>query len=496
MKNKIINIIRPASYSAEYAYLKEFFRFIGCFFTDSVISPYSTDDFLKPTGEEGSVDILLNFFGEDPYRKECTFQGIKRIYCYLCFDDMYAAVSKTPLQITPSISSISSKRSTKPSIRKGILTDLINEIWNGNSQIQESIHYIASLYTDNSYGDLFFYLQARRGLRVLSMGEVLKVTSITMETISLSPYIFQTLESLWEIYVSLEDCMDVYSVYTQVRAMQYIRDIVSKIHETDYRELQKIEYNGRSLELAPPEKLSEKLRSLIRTNPDFLSAYLSMASICRKSTRWDDEEENCYFKILQSVTADRKEYAFIWYRIGYYYEKKYHDTQKSLEYYQIAAKTNPEYYQALFKLGQYAAAEGQFHEAEAMLKRTILAVFHGISPDADENGRYDHWEILSMKECQYVFKAYVLLAKIAINSNREYSAKAYMGKACIAATCFEEVAFISKIATPMEMSIFGDFHSYSEPVWAMWQVLKPWYDGIIQDDYVKNIVYQRLSHWN
>lgn len=397
------------------------------------------------------------------------------------------------MQFAPSISSV---RSTKPSIRKGVLTDLINEIWSGNTQIRERIQYIASLYTDNSHGDLFFYLQTRRGLRFLSMGEVLKVTSITMETISLSPYVFQTLESLWEIYVNLEDCMDEYSVFTQVKAMRFIRDIVSQIHTTDYSELRRIEYDGRSLELAPPERLIEKLRSLIRSNPDFLSAYLSMASICRRSTRWDDGEENCYLRVLQSITADRKEYAFIWHRIGYYYEKKYHDTKKALEFYQIAVKANPEYYQALFKLGQYAAVEGQFNEAEAMLKRVIMAVFHGISPDADENGRYDHWEILSLKECQYIFKAYVLLAKIAINSNREYSAKAYIGKACMAATCFEEAALVAKAATPMEMNIFWDYHSFSEPVWAIWQVLKPWYNGIIQDDYVKNIVHQRLSRWN
>lgn len=492
MKNKVINIIRPVEYGAEKDYLKEFFRFIGCFLSDRTVDEYSESSWLKPSGEENSVDILINYFGKDPYRMECSFRGIKRIYCYFSFDKLYGSVEERPLETDMQMQY---KPLNKAVLRRNVLANLICAIWSEDPDICKSVSNIAMLYTENSQGDMFYYLQVKRSLRFLSMSEVLNEPNAYVAQIALSPYIQHALEGLWEMYTQLENSTDSYSYYAQIKAACFMRQIVQKLNENDWPVLEEINYQGKVFQLFSEDVLIDKLHHLIYANPQFISAYLCMAGLCRNAPEWDHSEENCYLQILQSITNGRREYAFIWYRIGYYFEKKYGNHEKALDYYQMTAKVDPDYYQALFKLGYYAAVDGRFKEAEALLNRALTAIFHGRSPEPDENGMYNNWNLLSLKESQYVFKAYMLLAKIAINSNREYSAKAFVGKACIAATCFEEASLVSKAATQLEMKQFWEYHGMSAPVWAIWQILRPWSDGIIEDRYVRNIVNDRLSRW-
>jgi hypothetical protein len=100
-----------------------------------------------------------------------------------------------------------------------------------------------------------------------------------------------------------------------------------------------------------------------------------------------------------------------------------------------------------------------------------------------------------LKETQYVFKAYIMLAKVAINSNREYSAKAFIGKACTAASYFQQACLVQKVSTPSEIRAFGGYHGTSEPVWAMWKVLEPWSEEIILDYEVRETVRENLRRW-
>ena len=85
MKNKVINIIRPRGNAAEKEYLKEFFRFIGCFLSDQAVDTGMLNAWgrsLRPKMEPGGVDIVMNYFGEDPYQVDCEIRGNTRIYCY------------------------------------------------------------------------------------------------------------------------------------------------------------------------------------------------------------------------------------------------------------------------------------------------------------------------------------------------------------------------------------------------------------------------------
>ena len=498
MTNKVIRLIRPVENGAEKEYIKEFLRFIGCFFSDKTIDPRSPNDwipYLRPNNESSNVEILVNYFGEDPYLQECRIQGITRIYCYLSFEHMYMSVSAKPFsseQDLPRVPGIS-----KSMLRKSALIDLIALIWQNEPNIEAAIQNIATLYTSNPRGDLFHYLQIKRSLQFLSMGDVLNEPSVRVEHIKLYSYLRQAIEAIWFVYLNLEMCTDPYSQYARIKSAGMIHSVYQKITPNDRPLLNKIAFPFFStpFRVITPEEMIDMLRDLISEHPDFKSAHLRMAAVCRVISTSDRAEELCYLRVLQSVTKEQRDYAFIWHRCGYFFEKKYKDIEKAKAFYRTAIKADPEYYQSLFKLGYFAASEGKFTEAEALLKQTITAIFCGRSTEPDGNGQYDNWLALSLKDSQYIFKAYILLAKIAIRSNREYSAKTFIGKACLAATHFEAAGLVSHASTPDEFDPFNAYHRFGEPVWAIWHALRPWSNGIIHDDYVNNIIRERCKQW-
>lgn len=492
MEYRMIHIIRTIDNAAEKEYLKEFFRFIGCFLHDRIVEENVTDDcrFLQPDNERGGIDVVLNYYGNDPYLSDCQQQGIKRIYCYFDLNKGTSMVSLTPLMLSVVLESIDT--ATKIKLRADTLLALIQEIWKDSPNICQAISKIAIEYTHNSNGDLFYYLQAKRCLRVMTMGEVLKEPGAQVTQIPFTQYIKQMLRGLWEICVQLKNCLDPYSVYTRINAASMIREIVYKLYVSDHTLLNDIDVAGVPFCIFSAEQLLRELQNLVQENPQFIPAYLLMASICRSYSGPDQDEEHCYFQALQSIPNTKKGYAFIWYRIGYFYEKKRFDIDKALAFYQRAAQVDSCFYQALFKLGYYAAYEGRFNEADMWLNQMIRAIFYGKD---DKNGMHENWLALSLKDSQYIYKAYILLAKIAINSNKEYSAKAFIGKACMAATRFEEAYLVKSISGPAEFHEFQKYHKLSTPVWAIWRVLYPWSEDVIQDFFVRDIVRERLSRW-
>ena len=495
MKNKVINIIRPIDNGAEKEYLKEFFRFIGCFLSDSVVdnkAESSWHRYLKPTNEQGNIDILINYFGTDPYYEECQLRGIKRIYCYFSLEAEYDSVTDRPVVMEKLLRKTTKNKAVQ---RRTVLNDLVTSIWSEDPDLQQRVRKIVELYTGNSQGDLFYYLQMKRNLRFLSMGEVLSEPNARVAEIRCTPYIHQALEGLWELWVKLDGVTDAYSQYARVKSASTMREIVYKLSRNDHLLLSEITCQGSRFQLPTVEELTDKLRNLIDMHPQFLSAYLSMTGLCRSSLEGDRSEENCYLRVLQSISLERQDYAFIWYRIGYFFEKKHHNQSKALQYYRKTLEVDPEYYQAMFKLGYYAAIQGHFNEAELLLNRAIYIIFRGKSTKVDENEEYIDWLVLSQKESQYAFKAFMLLAKIAIKSNREYSAKAFIGKASMAAQCFERAKLIERSSTFLEFRNFQNYHQMSESVWAMWRILEPWSEGIVQDYHVRQIVRESLARW-
>lgn len=496
MKNKIINVIRPIENAAEKEYLKEFFRFIGCFLADLAVdkSYYSAwNRALRPSTEESGVDIVLNYFGEDPYLKICELQGIKRIYCYFSFSKAYAYITERPLISAELVSKI---LKNKPQQRQSVLKDLISTIWRNEPKTKDSVQRIADLYTDkqNNENDLFQHIQTRRCLRFLTMSEVLNEPAARISAVRYTPHIRNILEGLWKMWVALDGADDAYSRYTQVKAAKMMSDIVKVLHKDSWQQIQSISYGGKAFLVPSKETLINKLQVLIDENPKFLSAHLYLAGLCRYIDPVHGREDTYYLDILHAIPGDRRYYAFIWYRLGHYYEKRFRNRDRALLYYQKAAEVDENYYQALFKLGYYAAEKAHYQEAEHFMIKTLRSLFRGRSNGLDEE-IHNTWQYLSQKEIQYTFKTYMMLAKIAIKTNREYSAKAFIGNACTAALAFERAHLVFEVSSESEFSNFWQYHRLSEPLWAMWKILEPWTEYIILDFYVRDIVREKLKRW-
>jgi len=482
----VIQIIRPLENAAESEYIKEFFRFIGCMVSDLPVDetdPLGWERSLRPDNEEGGIDIVLNYSGVDPYFYLCGEEGIRRLYLSFSF---HSSGNGSPDQ-----------PQGKEGARRQALRCLIQEIWE-NSPDLEAVQNLLEMYTQNKCGDLFYLLQARRSLRVLNMGEVLQEPDATVRHIPCYPYIRQILAGFWEIYVKLENAADKYSRYTRINAGLIIREIICNLHESDYDMVKEIHCGDHPFEMLSAITLAEQTQILMEEHRAYMQPCLLMAILCKTNPELGQSAEGYFLRALQLCQSQRKEYAFIRYRMGHFYEKQCYDAQRALDNYCQAFQTNPRCYQAAFKLGYYAAADGRFKEAESRLDGMIRTTFHDRSTAPDWDGGYRNWETLSLKDVQYVYKAYILLAKIAVNSGREYSTEGFVGKACLASTMFEQAPLVAAVSDEGagDYTAFRDYHTKSVPVWAMWKVLQPWSEHIVQDPFVSRIVHDRLRQWD
>lgn len=493
-----IRIIRSISDAPIKEYIKDFFRFIGCIVSDCQVEESSNNrwqNVLQPDNEKKGVDIVLNCTVEDQYLEKCKVKGIKRIYVFYKLDDKAFSIS-TNTQFL--IANSTYKKATIKETRKKILELLVEEIWSDISADRIAVFNILKLYTDNEYGDLFYLIKAKKCMRVLGMSEILQDPEVRVPKIHLHSYLKRVICGLWKVYVQLEDHSNYYCTYARINAAAMLREMLCKIYDNDYEQLNDIIENDRKITVVSAQEIANLSKELFDNNQQNGSAYLMMANLDRLSYSTAMNEMGCYAAILQMLPNNQQISGFIWYKIGCYYEKVRHDTDSAIKSYHLACQNDGECYQALFKLGLYAALDGRFNEAESILNKMIRDIFAGRNVDSGQNGEYDNWRKLTLKESQYVFKAYILLAKIAINSSREFSAKASIGKACIAATIFEDAALIRDLSDKGENDYldFIDYHKKSDPVWAMWRVLKPWSYNIIHDEFVKNIVSNRLAQWS
>lgn len=505
----MIQIIRPFVNASEKEYIKKFLRFIGCFVIDSAVDEIAVlgwDKGLRPSNENGGVDIVLNYFGEDPYLTDCERQGIKRLYLYFWFNGENGELPACELVRRPLAAKEDVKGENyfkfKIGARKKALECLIEAIWEKEPQERETektgqnIKNIFRFYTENKQGDLFYLLQTKRSLRTLHIVDFLDMPSVRAPHISWDDYIKQMMNGLWETYVRLEAFNDIYSTFARIYIACFIQEVNSLLDESDRESLEKISFDNKTLLVFDARDLIWQALNLLKIAPQFISLYLLMACLCKSVANFDRAEEQYYLKILETVPCDQKRYAHVWYRIGLFYERVRKDEKRAWQCYHRAYEADSQCYQALFKLGFFSAMDGSFNDADYYLDVMIQTVFHNRDAE-DPEGKYPQWEYLSLKDLQYVYKAYILRAKVAINSNREYSARAFIGKACLAATRFEETPLERKSADAGEndFECYRVYHLKSASVRTMWRILEPWTERIVYDPYIQGIVRYRLRRW-
>lgn len=494
-----IHLIHPITSAAEEEYTKKFFRFIGCQVYGRPVNECITQEWnrkLLSANDAGGIDVVMNYYGEDPYLADSFRRGVRRVYFYFDLKMGFCEVCEIAVRDFSQLT----RENGNAKVRQTALRCLIQAIWKNNVVARNSIWEIHNLYfgikdteeievKDND--DLFFLLQIKRCMRVMTMGEILNDRDAYIRYIPLYEYIRHILKQLSEICFSEQLSKDdtIYSLYTRVNAAMAMFEVLEKLYPR-VRE-------GLDIRVMSEGDVFRLFEDLLDRLPESLSVLLLYARFCKYRPELYQMEEGIYRYIQQLVPENQAEYSYIWYRIGYYYEKVKQERECALIYYQKAVCADPDFYQAVFKLGYFAALEHRYKEAEMRLNEVVKIMFHGNDMGPGESDEYTNWAYLSLKDCQYAYKAYILLAKIAVNSEREYSTRAFVGSACLAATMFEKSTLEGKLCDSDEASgkAYFDYHQYSTPVWSMWKVLSPWSEQIIRDDFVKQIVRGHLAKW-
>lgn len=499
-----IRIIRFFEDAAEKEYIREFFRFVGCIVFDSLIDEWLDARWernLRPDSEENGVEVVLNYYGEDPYQTECAQEGIRRVYLYFSLNDKIAVCRKTTARTKAAILKqpgccFNSKYAT----RTNAVEQLIEVIWEENFEQQNALACVFSLYKNIALRkgfctDLFYLLQAKRSLRVLNMGEVLQEPSAKVSHIPLQEYIRRILLGLSWFYQNLDENgnEDVYTTYAKVNAANMIREVERLLFEGDKTKIQ--------FYLATEDELIRELRPVQAKEPQFLSLYLLMANVYQLNWRQNPIQKELYAQVLHSLPGNSRRAGFVWYRLGLYYEKC-NDLNRAMPCYQKSVQMDRMCYMAWYKLGYFAARENLYNEAEQYLTQMIKVIFHGRSTSPDEDGEYRNWSHINLKELQYTYKSYISRAKIQIIKKGEFSTRALIGKACLDVSKYENPDMIFKIADEetetsdwIAYQAYLKYHKTSAPVWAMWQVLHPWSENIVRDSFVRYVVKNRLAQW-
>lgn len=500
-----IRIIRFFEDAAEKEYIREFFRFVGCIVFDSLIDEWLDarwEQNLQPDSEENGVEVVLNYYGKDPYLEECVQMGIRRVYLYFSLDKKIAHCNTDPISEKEETSMPKLK---KRDIRAKAVMDLIRRIWDDTAAEQEVIRGIFRTYKgiplkNRFRADMFYLLQAKRSFRVLNMGEVLEEPTAKISHIPLQDYIGKILLGLSNFYRQLKanGSKDVYTTYAKVNAANMIREVERLLFESDKGKIK----GKNQIYLATEEELIQELCAVQGEEPEFLSIYLLMANVYQLNWRQNPIQKELYTRVLHSLPRNSRRAGFVWYRLGLYYEKS-NDLTQAMHCYQKSVQMDRMCYMAWYKLGYYTAKEKQNEAAEQYLTQMIKVIFHGRSTSPEEDGEYPAWSNINLKELQYVYKSYISRAKIKIEKKGEFATRALIGKACLAVSKYEDPDIIFKIAdSPATGTDDGNayqaylnYHKTSAPVWAMWQVLRRWSKNMVRDPFVSFVVDNRLAQW-
>lgn len=491
MKNAIkIRIIHSMEYNAEAEYLMEFFRFIGCLVFDAVVyeQQYQAwDEHLCIMNQEYGVDIVLNYFGTDKWQYSCGLFGTERIYIYFNLEAQICEVTVDPLQEMST-----QKYSSKRLARQKALSHLIEAIWYNDSDNKKEIERIRELYIpQNGENDIFYVLQAKHSFNALTMPDLVQKYKRDLQdrtgrkeievynaiSIPVLPYLQIMLSELFRIHDSLEG-ENPYIVFAKIKTVMHILTIGDCINDDWIRSSPQNRMVFSSISIF---ELLEQCHILIKNDTWFITIAELMAELYGRCNNYD-KYCSCYEYMISRIEISSSYCDGIYYRLGVCSEYLGDET-KAITFYQEALKCNPLNHKALFKLGFFKAREGHFNSAESLL--------HEIEVILDVNTG-----MLSLEKALDSYEAFMLLAKIAINSCKEYSAKGAIRNAMIVAEEFGNARTIERIADRSE-SAFQDFLIFhNEENWSTYYVfslLEEWARNIVNEKYIVDIAKVRLS---
>lgn len=386
-----VRLIRKKTEDILALYIIEFFKFIGC-----IVSDYVLHDMEKAkVGLDGFYDaeILLNIGVQElSICEELGFHNSDRSH-------NIKAIISTEDDI------IANTGHSK------ILKDIVYAIWDKQPELEE-ILYLAYAYAKSN---VFFYLYNEGNLKFIQEyypiedKEKMLLGNSRKIAYSKSFYRFASCNNLLvEFKRNPQKKLSVYYEYALLSMRYKINEMIEHIEEKRMFSL---------------EGLLEKVEDIRKKEPDFARINYLAGSICKSDSEyWYDVEfyYSLLVKSLKKIELPEKDYYFLYYQWGRFFEKRLKDIDAAYHYYSKAFMCNRGAYRALYKLMQKKAREGEFSKVVKGANAIIdfLLNGYGLKDIMPKQKIYGYKCFALMGDCYFEQGSYDLAIKCYKNAER------------------------------------------------------------------------------
>lgn len=474
-----LRLIRRVDDAPTLEVIREFFYLIGCLFCDRPMLSLREAEAELRKDIDTDIDIILNFNvfhweyslpeGKDVLQRNQLIQTQEDQTVSFLGDSNFILRNGHRIFVK-----FKPPKRKKMKFYRELINSLISHIWYSEGKTKKYLLKLSRLYFEDH---LLGYLQSKRALRMMNMGEALELT-LEQQTIPAEDYIGHMLLAFDRFYrdsVKLQQKPEVpiYVRHASINTARKIREVFQLLEKAPAASR---ESNGSfpSVTYCSASFLFAELEKLHHQDPQYSGTLLLAAHVCQSEP---SQERNAgfYYQQMFEVIAkkDQRAYSFVYYEYGRYIERMENNWNRAFRYYKRAWDLDPLNYRAYFKLA--------CHEAKANRLAAALMSFDDIIQIIRRNfsgGETIVWENLSLTCIQYLFKSYIWMWKIYLAVGNYSRAQVYLRNAWEAAEAFQENACLQKIygVGTNTWKELERYHKKSRPVNLLYQIVRSWLD--------------------
>ncbi len=474
-----LRLIRRVDDAPTTEVIREFFYLIGCLFCDKPVHSLRKAEAELREDIGTDIDIILNFNvfhweyglpeGKDVQQWDKFIQaGDDRAVSFLGHSNFILRDGhKIFVKFKPP------KRKKTKFYRK-LINNLISHIWYSEEETKKQLMEINRLYFRHH---LLGYLQSKRALRMLDMGEALELT-LEQQTIPAEDYIGHMLLAFDQFYrdsvrFSWQPEASIYVRHASINTARKIREVFRLLEKTPAAARGSGE-SFPSVTYCSASFLFKELGKLYRQEPQYAGTLLLAAHVCQSepSQEWN---AGFYYQQMAEVIAkrDQRAYSFVYYEYGRYIERVENNWNRALRYYKRAWELDPLSYRACFKLACHEVRGKHLADAWMNFNDVIQIIKWDFS-----GGKTIVWENLSQTCIQYLFKSYIRMWKICLDINNYSLAQVCLHNAQETVDAFKENACLRKVYSS-ESNTWREleaYHKTSRPAALLDEIVQLWQD--------------------
>ncbi len=467
-----IKIFYELEAAAEKEILKEFFRYVGCLVMDTPMAAGNKKRNLEFPQKE---QIVFLFLTDKPLLEiQNAVTGTEKVVESTEESELWATFSMRGENFKENSGQLllkMLKKNEEKKIGKENIARLIDCLWKDDEINKQDLQNVNNAFWDNN---LFPYLQIKRTFRVVNMGEVLALGTRHYD-IPDDNFIKNMAETFKTVAVECKGnkiSTGVYATYAYVNSCRKIREIYNSLALNSANRM----IVSQKMESVP--NLLQELNRIYQIFPSYVAMYYLAAYLCQGDSRYTLDAYKYFLDARQYVNNETNELsAFGIYQLGRYEKKVLNKSETAFEHYKKAASINSRCYQAVFQVACYYASENKHDLAKKEFERVIEIISEGlelkeIPYDDEEIVKQSDWAKLSLKETQYIFKAYIWLAKLALIKYGESAIGIYANKALFAAIAYMISPMLEKCCDATFYSTVKAYHKKGITVRALFFVLR------------------------